>query len=338
MKITVSDLEEMLANVEIDDEDIAKYLTAEPDESAPLTPRVFPDRDKVEIRNELDEMRVEAALAFGSLARIDRWRRQQRFDRDLRRAGSNIPPVIYAEGDSWFQFPFMLRDLVNQLSASHLVWCTSEAGDTLEKMVFKAPEYLNELHRLLVERQLPVRYFLFSGAGNDVVGLDENGRPALAAIVRDHDSSRSVEWHIETPALVDTLAYIEKAYRKVLDDVDMHFHHRFPELKVVIQGYDYSPTRSVGGPDRNRPVWARDWTGEPLREKGFPNNAEATKVVAALIDRLNAMTKTVCQAYGARAVHADLRGSVGGNQWIDELHPSNEGFGAAAARLRQYFN
>jgi len=117
-----------------------------------------------------------------------------------------------------------------------------------------------------------------------------------------------------------------------------HFpQSRFPNLRVVIHGCDYSPPRSLSGPHTRRLRYARGWTGEPLRSKGFTSNAEGLKVIAALVDRLNAMTKGLCADYGPRAIHADLRGSVPPGEWADELHPSNVGYHAAAARLRSYF-
>jgi hypothetical protein len=202
-------------------------------------------------------------------------------------------------------------------------------------MVFKKPEYLKELHGLIVDRKLEVSGFLFSGAGNDVVGKGLDGTPALERIVRPYDASQPIAWHIETPALTDTLARIEKAYLKVLADIDGDFPaSRFPNLKVILHGYDRVPTRGVPDGDPKRPSYARDWTGEPLSKLGFPDNAIASKVVAALIDRLNEVTKRVCDA-NLRARYADLRGTVPANQWNDELHPKSAGFAKAAAALKK---
>ncbi|QTF93588.1 hypothetical protein [Halomonas sp. BM-2019] len=335
MKITVDELQEKLSDISVSDEEIAQYLTGGTDAAAPLGPRLRPDPNRVQIDTDMDHMRVEAAFASSALSRIDRWRRQRRFNSMLANAGNNPPPIIYAEGDSWFQFPFLLRDLVNQLSSTHLVWCTSEPGDTLQNMVHDKPEYLRTLNELLVTRGLPVRYFLFSGAGNDVVGQDDSGIAALSRIVRPFDPDKPPQWHVETPALEDVLGRIRRAYIKVLEDIDREFPATaYPDLRIVIHGYDYSPTRSVGGADRNRPFWARDWTGEPLHNKGFPDNAQASRVVRALIDRLNETTATICSAFGPRAIHADLRGSVPQGDWADELHPTSDGFKKAAAKLR----
>ncbi len=331
-KITLAELQAKLGDINVPDEEIAAYLTGKPDDAIPFGPALMPDPAKVSTESALEELQTEAAVASGMMNAFDRLRRRKRFEARL---GKEDLPIVYAEGDSWFQFPFLIKDIVDHLQATHLVWCTSKAGDTLQNMVFQKPEYLNELTKLF-DRGLKVQTFLFSGAGNDVVGKGPDGDAALSRIVRPYNAGRSVAWHIETDGLSDTLAFIGKAYRHVLDQLEAAFPtQHFRDLKVVIHGYDYSPTRGVPNGDPDRPSYARDWTGEPLSALGFPNNEIAGKVVVALIDRLNDMTKTVCDAY-PRAVHADLRKSVPQGKWADELHPTDAGFASATAKLRTF--
>ncbi len=295
----------------------------------------MPDPAKVEAQTPLEEFQAEAAVATGLMSFWARERRRRRFERDLPHSDK---PLVYAEGDSWLQFPFLIKDVIDHLDDDHLIYCTSKPGDTLANMVMdeRRKEYVRELKKLLLDRRLPVKTFLFSGAGNDVVGKNTDGEAALAAIVKPYDATKSIAWHIETPALVETLAFIESAYLKVMSDIDDAFPaSAFPDLKLVIHGYDYSPVRGVPNGDPNRPAYARDWTGEPLSQLGFPDNAVASEVVAALIDRTNEMTARVCGA-NPRAVYADLRGSVPAHQWADELHPTDEGFAAATDKLRSF--
>jgi hypothetical protein len=330
-QITYSEFLDKISDINVPDAEIAKYLTARPTDVTPFGPVLLPDPEQVIPQTAMEELQVEAAVAGAMVNAFARIRRRKKFEARL---DETDVPVLYAEGDSWLQFPFLLDDLVDQLSADFRIWCTSEAGDTLENMVFKRPEYIKQLHHLIDDERLEVRGFLFSGAGNDVVGKGPYGMPALERIVRPYDASQTIEWHIETDALTETLAQIEKAYRRVLDDIDREFPApSFPDLKVILHGYDRVPTRGVPDGDDNRPFYARDWTSEPLSKLGFPDNATASKVVAALIDRLNALTARVCQAY-ARAFHADLRGTVPVGQWNDELHPTNAGFKMAAAKLK----
>jgi hypothetical protein len=71
--------------------------------------------------------------------------------------------------------------------------------------------------------------------------------------------------------------------------------------------------RGVPSSDPHWPCYARDWTGEPLSQLGFPDNRIASGVVAALIDRLNDLTALVCGAF-SRVVFADLMGAVPASQ------------------------
>lgn len=332
LQISQSDFLAKISDINVDDAEIAKYLIGRPNDATPFGPVLAPDPRKVVAENPLQQIQVEAAVAGAMVNAFARIRRRKQFDARLDE--TNVP-ILYAEGDSWLQFPFLLKDLVDHLSANYRIWCSSEAGDTLHNMVFKKPEYLKELHGLIVDRKLEVSGFLFSGAGNDVVGEGSDGIPALERIVRPFDGNRPIAWHIATDALTDILADIEKAYRKVLGDIDREFPASgFPNLKVILHGYDRVPTRGVPNGDPKRPSYARDWTGEPLSKLGFPDNATASKVVAALIDRLNELTERVCET-NPRARYADLRGTVPANQWNDELHPKSAGFAKAAAALKK---
>ena len=77
-------------------------------------------------------------------------------------AASYKGPLIAAEGDSWFQYPFCLKDVIDWVFETFAVYCRSEAGDTLENMVRRA-EYLDALERT------GGRVLLLSGGGNDLV-------------------------------------------------------------------------------------------------------------------------------------------------------------------------
>lgn len=326
-KITFSEFRDMLADTDVPDSEIAGYLTADPEQSTPFAPAFVPNPELVTTETALEELQVEAVAVGGMLNSFGRLRRRRRFKQ---RVGQEQLPIVYAEGDSWFQFPFLIEDVIDHLSPTHLVWCSSAAGDTLQNMVFDKPEYLKQLTRLKDDGH-KVSAFLFSGAGNDVVGESADGVAALSRMVRDWNPNRSIEWHIETDALVDTMAFVEKSYRKVLDDVDAEF----PGLRVVLHGYDRAPTRGVPNPDPDQPIWARPWTSEPLNERGFPDNATASAVVAAILDRVNELTRRICAAY-PNAVYADLRGSVPDGQWADELHPTDKGFASATAKLKTF--
>lgn len=329
--ITLRELEERFLNLEIPEEALADYLEIRPDQSRPFAPALAPRSDSVDLTPPLGGPAIRAEVLGDVVNRWAKERRRRQFERDLSRRPTL--PTIYAEGDSWFQFPVFIQELIDHLGAQFNIHCTSTAGDTLENMVFRRPEYLTELKRLILLRGLDVRGFFFSGAGNDVIGEGKDGIPALQAIVKPLDASQTPAWHLDTPDCKERLDFIESAYRRLFDSVDEVFPElTYPQLRIYLHGYDYVQVRSLPDDDPHRPFWARDWTGGPLRAKGFTDNAFGSAVLRELLDRLNSLTERLCADYG-RGVYVNLRGSILPNQWADELHATSEGYRAAASRF-----
>ena len=134
-KISMRDLDRMLADVDVPDAEIAAFLTVLPDQSTPFNPIAVPDPAKVEAPIPLEELHAEAAVATGLMSFWARERRRRRFERDLPHSDK---PLVYAEGDSWLQFPFLIKDVIDHLDDDHLIYCSSKPGDTLANMVMDA--------------------------------------------------------------------------------------------------------------------------------------------------------------------------------------------------------
>ena len=128
--ITYDELERMLRDPNVPDAAIAPYLKVDRELSGPFDPWVVPDPTRVDM-DAAAEFRVESAMRWANA--ICRWRRQRRFEQRL--ASGERLPVLVSEGDSWFQFPFLIDDVVDCLGADHLIWSLDAAGDTAENMV-----------------------------------------------------------------------------------------------------------------------------------------------------------------------------------------------------------
>jgi len=327
--ISLRELEQKFLDLEIPEHELADYVEIQPERSRPFAPALTPRADSVDLTPPLGGPAIRAELLGDVVNRLAKERRRRQFERDLSRRPAL--PTIYAEGDSWFQFPVFIEELIDHLGAQFNIHCTSTAGDTLQNMLFERPEYLTELKRLIFLRGLDVRGFFFSGAGNDVIGEGKDGVPALEALVRPFDAAQTPAWHLDTPECRERLTFIEMAYRRLFDTVEEVFPVlAYPRLKIYIHGYDYVQVRSLPDGDPHRPFWARDWTGGPLRAKGFTDNAFGSAVLRELLDRLNSLTERVCGAY-ARGKYVNLRGSILPSQWADELHATSEGYKAAAS-------
>lgn len=334
-KITLQELQQLYEDPETPRSVLEDYLLAAPEKSRPFSPGIIPDPARVETGISGSDTEVRAALIGDLVLAWERERRRRQFEEDLVKRPEF--KILYFEGDSWCQFPMFIDELYDHLRKSYNIYCTSRAGDTIENMVYRGPEYAKYLRELIHLRSLRLHGFVFSGAGNDVVGKGRTGRPVLEELLRPYDPSRSPGWHIETAQCDDIMRFIANGYRRLLDSVEQRFPAlAFPDLKVYLHGYDYVRVRSLPNGDPHRKPWAVNWTGDPLKARGFTDNAVGTEVIGALIDRLNDTTQAVCSEYPQRAVYVDLRGSVPPQEWADELHATSAGFREAAKRFRQF--
>ena len=259
-----------------------------------------------------------------------RLRRQRRFRRRRRRGDGRI--VLVSEGDSWYQFPLFLDDVIDQVMSDYNIWSVGAAGDTLQNMVLDNAEYLRALNKYKDD----VKGFLFSGGGNDIVGEDEDGNSIIAQIVKPFEAGRPAEWYVDNEAFAAKLRFVDDCYRKVIQNVTA----RHPGLPIICHGYDHAIPGGFPGDERD-PFWAKQdqWIGRPLREDlGITDHDLQREIVSLLINRLNELQKSLCggnNSNGAfrNAWHVDVRGIVAG-RWADELHPSDDGFEAVGAAFR----
>jgi hypothetical protein len=324
-RISMAELQRLMRDPSVDESEVKQYFTADPSASRPFAPGVIPDPARVEVDPPSDAL--EAAMLMSWANDLSRLRRQEKFR--ARVASGDARPVLVSEGDSWFQFPIFLEDVIDQLGGEFNIWSVDAAGDTLQNMVIDGAEYMNALR----EQQPAVRAFLFSGGGNDIVGADREGNSFIVQIVRRFEPGRPAEWYLETPAFAQRLGFIEECYRALLTNVAA----TFPTLPVICHAYDYS---IPGAPDDPRdPIWAGpdQWIGRPMRELGITDPQLQRDIVRLMIDRLTQRLQTLCGGNNpgsafSNAWHVDARGTVG-TLWADELHPTDEGYGLVAARF-----
>jgi len=271
------------------------------------------------------------------LNRLMRRRRQRRFEQAMQ-AGDRRP-VLVSEGDSFFQMPVVL-DVVDHLEQDHLVWSLDAAGATLEEMVGPKAEYMEGLRR----QRDRVRAFLFSGAGNDVVGFyrDAAGRErsVLSEIVSPFEPGKPPEAYIDNDAFRNTLGKVVGGYETIIHNV----RAEFPSLPILVHAYDYALPWPQ--PEEWRePAYQiprNSWLGGPLKQRGIKESAAPglpALVIREIVDALDCRLRTLCGGNaGGRHAHVYMVDTVGTTidrtAWVDELHLSSEGYRAMAEKFR----
>lgn len=325
-KITYKKYLELARDPETDDDHLLSFSRIERGEGG-FDFAIKPDPEKVDLKAE--DIEFENAMQIGN--GLSRFRRQMRFRR-RKLFGSNLP-VLVSEGDSWFQFPLLVREIVDQLEDDYLIWSVGAAGDTAQNIVFGRAEYLKALKK----QKDDVRGFLFSAAGNDIIGEDpETQKAVLFDLLKDFNGDKNdVEGHIDMDLLERKMNFLEKAYTKVINDI--RAKPEFENLPIFIHGYDYAFPYPWGGDDPRHPLHADNngWLGEPLDQHRIHDPQQRRNIIKFLIDRLYNMLEGVSadsQETGVWLV--DCRGAMAEvNDWIDEIHGTSDGFKKIANRF-----
>lgn len=333
-KIKYQDYINILLDENSSDNEIREYSIIVKGEGA-FEWKLAPDPTKVNLEDFED---LENAMSIGNS--LARYRRSRSFKKRLKKP--NRPPVIVTEGDSWFQFPFLIDEVVDHLNNHFLVWSVGAAGDTVKNMVYgkegkKKMEYMKALKSQLKN---DVKAFLFSGAGNDIIGEDpDTGESALYQILNDYDSTFSnAQDCINSSVLESKMEYLKNAYAYLIETI-----RSVDELKglpILFHGYDYVLPYPQGKNDKRDPVYANkdEWLGSAFRKRGYSDDcALRNEVIRLLIDRLYVV---LSQFTKDPAVHiVDCRGSITDvNDWKDEIHGRSRGFKTISDRFVEVLN
>jgi lysophospholipase L1-like esterase len=297
-RIRLAELMRMLSDPSTPDEKIAPYLMLDPDASGPFQPVVRINPDRVEAPE------LEAAVLLSSLNGAARRDRLLRYREKIK---SWSGTRVVAEGDSWFQYPFLLQDIVDQLDRDHAVFCLSAAGDLLADII-RQDELVAAIR---AERPHAI---IISAGGNDLLGGQR-----LRNFLEPFHPSRP-------PA-----AYLGARFGVFLDGIIGEYRRLLQRVvanagtgRVFCHGYAYAvPT---GG----------RWLGRPMSEIGITDAGLQRGIVRAIVDRFHeALVRLLGESsLRGRVVLVDCRTTVPANRWHDELHPTNSGFSLVAERFR----
>ena len=304
-RIHYSDLEHLLADDNTPDEVLAEYIKPAPLRALPLAPVMTIDDSKVEVPPN----RGIIGLSVKSLNERANRRRLAAYQAKIDGGWKGLK--LLAEGDSWFLYPILLKDILDNLSADYAVYSVAAAGDTLENMMRGLAHFeeLIEKHKF--------EGFLLSAGGNDIAG----------------DMLRTYLTTLPLPAR-PAGSYLSSAFetflgttQQQLDGLFTRLTTRFPELKIFCHGYDW-PFPRTGGL----------WLSPALLAQQIPD-AMQHAILKVMIDRYYGMLGKLAEKHRGKVMLVDCRGSVGDIQsWFDELHPLNPGYTRAAGRFRDLIN
>ena len=305
-RITPAELNKKLSDLSIPEKDLARYFLIDEEGSGLFNPRLQLNPETIVLPADPAAARARSDAALNFANGIARLRRGARFNGMV--ADGYDGPILVSEGDSWFQYPIILDDTIDQLyEKGFAVRSLDAAGDTLENML-KEHEYIEAI------REAGASIFLLSAGGNDALGGGN-----LRAHLRDFDPALSPAAHV-LPSFEKLLDHALAMYERVLREVEAE-----PGVVTICHGYDYVIPN------------AGKWLGKPMESRGITDGNVQRAIAAHMIDRFNERQRQLTALFGERVIHVDARGAVGNTlgSWHDELHPKNPGYGRVADRFEE---
>lgn len=248
---------------------------------------------------------IEGGVGMGLANWFMRNRRHARYRHRIREGWTG--PRIVSEGDSWFQYPTSLQDIIDHLMRDHAILSLGAAGDELSDMLSQ-----NEI--LTNIRREGASALLLSAGGND---LFDNGQ--LGDLVEPPFPGASGE-DLVGPVLDAFLIEITESYLTLFRRV----HTAFPHVHILTHGYG--------------PAFPRrgSWIEKPLTRRGVPK-AIQHDVVKAILRKFNAMLAGLAarSEFHGMLAHIDVT-DIGTqpDQWHDEIHLDGPTSAKVAERFR----
>jgi GDSL-like Lipase/Acylhydrolase family len=231
------------------------------------------------------------------------------------KGGSFAPLQIFAEGDSWFDYPYpffgggIVKHLEDRLGVPILN--LAKAGDEVRYM-------LGVEERTLLAKQLsrgcpaggPWDVLLFSGGGNDIVDNP------MALWVRDWNPALPPAKHIHQPRFDTALALVRAGYEDLIE-----LRNKLsPDTRLVFQGYDFAI------PDGRGVCRFGPWLKPTFDLRKFPTRAAAQEVVKAMLQQFAAMLASLATQPKVTFINGQGTLSPQTGSWHNELHPTKAGF------------
>lgn len=230
-------------------------------------------------------------------------------------SGSFKPLQVFAEGDSWFDYPpFLFHGGIIPRLQDRLgvpILNMASAGDEVRLML--GVEERKRLIKTLVDgcpAGGPWDVLLFSGGGNDIVDNP------MALWVRDFDPTIEPKHHLDSTRFAAALAIVRAGYEDLIALRNKHS----PNTHIVLHGYDFAI------PDGRGVCGLGPWMKPTFDLHNFPTRAAAQEVVTEMLKQFAAMVKSMTIASAVTYIETQGTLAPKTSSWHNELHPSSDGF------------
>lgn len=245
--------------------------------------------------------------------------------RATREAATFAPLQVFAEGDSWFDYPvpFFRGGVIPRLEKrlGVPILNLAKAGDETRFM-------LGVTQRRVLEQKLragcpaggPWDALLFSGGGNDIVD------DPMALWVLDWDASRAAVDHLHPTRFALALALVQAAY----EDLIVLRDRLSPGTHLVFHGYDFAL------PDGRGICHHGPWLKPTFDLRGFPPGSARIEVVREMLRRFAVMLSALTVHPRVSVVPTQGTLAPQPSAWHNELHPAKAGFERFADLFRAH--
>ncbi|MBK8456831.1 MAG: SGNH/GDSL hydrolase family protein [Phyllobacteriaceae bacterium] len=310
-KMTLGEIRRKANAGALSEAEIKRAFVIDENRSEALAPQVEFNADAVEFKG-FKAKPGEAAVLLEKAGRKRRRMAAKPPGKALTAAAKAMAQTkVLAEGDSWFNLPFLImpKTAMDFLDQTHDVLNLAMWGDELSEMV-KDAQYKQSLG------SGNFRHFFLSGGGNDILGSIP--KYVLPRKKGDTDPANAPKYiNVD---FANALNGLMKDYAKVEAAVPAN-------TVLYVHGYAYAI-----------PVPGGKYLGKPLKALDFDpvaHSALACAVIAYMVDLFNARLMAFAAAK-ARVVWIDLRPVVKGSDWhTDEIHPNSNGARKIARRFRE---
>lgn len=230
-------------------------------------------------------------------------------------------PVIISEGDSWFSFPEHDNtiDHLDQFADRKISLLRLEASGDKALRIVGGRQKIRLANYL---RRFNVQALLFSGGGNDIVGAD------LLPLLNQRQDGMTWQQCINEETTAARFDRLRSAY---LDIVHLRNENQ-PGCVLYVHSYDLAiPSGKAVH------AWGfkiGPWMKENLELKGITDAADQKQIIHELLHRFDSMLRQLVKDH-QDVVHIETLGTLGANEWNDELHPTADGFHKIAEKFRK---